>query len=140
MDTDTLVENLIDDGRKLVAELPRRGFDVPAAFWLKTSEDMKWRFYIVSPVVDAEGILVGYGRLLPLVREKPPLWDNPTGLTLLGPSHPIARDVLAILARTPDPRRSPIRWPGIWLGDKSIEAAYIYPPADHPTLTEKGDA
>src|SRR5262249_61071256 len=72
MDTDTLVEKLIDDGRKLIEELPQRGFEVSAAFWAKTSEDAPWRFYIVSPVVDAEGLTKAYRRLYPLVPALPP--------------------------------------------------------------------
>jgi hypothetical protein len=63
MDTDTLVENLINDGRKLVEELPQRGFDVAAAFWLKPCEDGKWYFYIVSEAVDAEGLAKAYRQL-----------------------------------------------------------------------------
>jgi hypothetical protein len=129
MDTDTLVENLLEDGRKLVEELSRHGFDVAAALWLKASEDGKWYFYIVSPLVDSEGITSAYRRLHPLVWARPqPSGIDPLKIGLLGPSNPIARDVLAILGRIPGPRVSPFRWSGIWLGDKSIEAAYLYPP------------
>jgi HEPN domain-containing protein len=128
MDTDTLVENLIDDGQKLVEELPQRGFEMTAAFWLKASEDGKWRFYIVSPLVDAEGSIKAYMRLHPLVRAMPqPFWIDPLKIKLIGPSNPIARDVTAILGRVRGPRVGPIRWRGTWLGDSSIEGAYLYP-------------
>jgi hypothetical protein len=128
MDTDTLVENLIDDGRKLVEELPQRGFEVTAAFWLKASEEGKWYFYIVSPVVDAEGLAKAYRRLHPLVRKMPqPFWIDPLEIKLIGPNNPIAQDVLAIHSRAPGPRVSPIRWGGKKLGNVSIEGAYLYP-------------
>jgi hypothetical protein len=128
MDTDTLVENLIDDGRKLVDELPQRGFDVTAAFWLKPSEDGKWYFYIVSPMVDAEGILKAYGLLHPPVRAMPqPFSIDPLKIKLIGPTNPIARDVLTILGRVSGPHASPIPWGGIELGSMSIEGAYLYP-------------
>jgi hypothetical protein len=134
MDTNTLVENLIDDGRKLVEELPQHGFEVSAAFWLKASEDGKWYFYIVSPVVEAEGLVKAYRRLHPLVRKMPqPFWIDPLEIKLIGPTHPIAQDVLAILSRAPGPRVSPIRWGGQKLGNVSVEGAYLYPlPAAAP--------
>src|SRR5947209_20101459 len=111
MDTDTLVENLIDDGQKLVERLPQDGFEVTAAFWLKASEDDKWYFYIVSPVVDTEGLAKAYRRLHPLVRAmSQPFWIDPLEIKLIGPSNPIAQDVLAIHSRAPGPRVSPIRW------------------------------
>ena len=116
MDTDTLVENLIDDGQKLVAELPQHGLEVVAAFWLKPSVDGKWYFYVVSPVVDAEGLIKAYRRLHPLVRARPqPSWIDPLKIKLIGPSNPIARGMLAIPGRAPGPRVGPLRWGGKWL-------------------------
>ena len=41
MDTDTLVDNRIEDGQKLVEELPASGFPVTATFWIKATEDGK---------------------------------------------------------------------------------------------------
>ena len=134
MDSDTLVENLIDDGQKLVEELPQRGFEVTAAFWLKASEDGKWDFYIVSPAVDAEGILQAYRRLHSVVYAMPrPFWIDPLKIKLIGPSNPIARDVMAIYGRARGPLVSPIQWGGNQLGNLSIEGAYLYPvPATTP--------
>jgi hypothetical protein len=127
MDKDTLVENRLDDGRKLVEELPRRGFDVAAAFWLQPSEYGKWSFTIVSPVVDAEGIAAAYRQLHPLVRAMPqPFGIDPLEIKLIGPSHPIARDVLAILGRSRRPGAAPIRWGGTALGNTIVEDAYLY--------------
>lgn len=128
MDKDTLVETLIEDGQKLVEQLPQGRFEVTTAFWLKASEDLKWRFYIVSPIVDSEGITLGYGRLLPLIRQMPQPFDiDPLKVKLIGPSDPIAREVLAALKRIPGPRSRPIQWSGNRLGNLSIEAAYLYP-------------
>jgi hypothetical protein len=134
MDTATLVENLLDDGQKLVAELPRRGFEVAAAFWIQPSENGKWYFYMVSPMVDAEGIINAYRRLQPLVRAMPqPFSIDVLKIRLIGPSDPIAQDVLASLARMPGAGVGPIRWSGTWLGNVSIDGAYLYPvPAATP--------
>jgi hypothetical protein len=133
-DTDTLVEKRIDDGRKLVEKLLQLGFDVSAAVWLQASEDGKWYFYVVSPVVDAEGITEAYRKLHPLVWAMPRLsWIDPLGIRLIGPSNPIARDVLAILGRSPGPRGGPVRWGGTRLGNQSVEETYLYPlPATTP--------
>jgi hypothetical protein len=128
MDTDTLVENRLNDGRKLVEELPQRGFEVTAAFWLKTSENGKWYFYIVSPAVEAEGLTTAYRQLHPLVQAMAqPFTIDPLEIKLIGPNNPIARDVIAIHGRAPGPRVSPIRWGGTKLGNVSIEEAYLYP-------------
>ncbi len=128
MDTDPLVDNLIEDGRKLVEELPQRGFDVAAAFWIKNTEDGRWRYYVVSPVVDTAGVIQAYRQLQPVIRAMPqPFGISPLEVTVIGPSDPIARDVLAAIQRTPGPRSSPIRWGGIYLGNVSVEGAYLYP-------------
>jgi hypothetical protein len=128
MDTDTLVENRIDDGQKLVEELRQRGFNGAAAFWLKASENGKWYFYIISPEVDTAGIINAYRQLHSLMRTVPQVsWIDPLEVKLIGPSNPIARDVLDILSRTPGPRVSPIRWNGQRLGNTSIDGAYLYP-------------
>src|SRR2546423_1873361 len=128
MDTDALVEKRLDDGRKLLDELLRRGVDVTAACWLRASENDKWYFYLVSPTVDAEGITEAYRKLHPLVWAMPRLsWIDPLKINLIGPSNPIARDVLAILGRSRGPRGGPVRWGGTRLGNQSVEEAYLYP-------------
>jgi hypothetical protein len=134
MDPNTLVENLLEDGWRLVEELAQRGFEVIAACWLQTSDDGKWSFYIVSPVVEAEGSIQAYRKLHPLLYSTPqPFAIQPLKIKLIGPSDPIARDVLAALARAGGPQRGPIRWRGTWLGNLSIEGAYLYlPPVTHP--------
>jgi hypothetical protein len=128
MDTESLVENLIDDGQKLFEYLPQNGFTVAVAFWLKASEDGRWYFYLVSPVVDADGLPKAYRRLHTLIRRMPePVSIDPLEIKLIGPENPIAKDVLAIHTRVPGPRPSPIRWGGTSLGNISIEGAYLYP-------------
>ena len=128
MDPEPLVDSQIEDGRKLIEELPRRGFDAAAAFWVKTYDDDRWRYYVVSPVADTAGVTEAYGQLLPLIRAMPqPFGIDPLKVKVIGPSHPIAQEVLAILSRTPAPPGRPIRWTGISLGRVSIEGAYLYP-------------
>jgi hypothetical protein len=134
MDSDTLVEQQIDEGQKLIEKLLQHGFEVSAAFWLKASEDGKWRYYLVAPAVDVEGLVNAAKQLHPVVYSTPrPVWINPLEINLIGPSHPLAKDVIAIHDRTAGPAVSPIRYVGNYLGDTSIEDAYLYPvPAAMP--------
>jgi hypothetical protein len=128
MDTVTLVSEQIDDGEKLVRKLSEKGFEVSAAFWILATDDAQWSFYIVSPLVESEGLAKAYRRLHEVARQIPqPSWIDPLNVKLIGPSSPIAHDVLAIHARTSGPQVSPIRWGGKTLGNLSIEEAYLYP-------------
>jgi hypothetical protein len=128
VDTDTLVENLIDDGQKLLERLPQQGFQVTAAFWIRPAEDDAWRFYIASPVVEKEGLTQAYRRLHTLIRQLPqPFWIDPLEVKLIGETNPIAQGVLGIHRRAGAAQVSPIRWGGKKLGNLSIEGAYLYP-------------
>jgi hypothetical protein len=139
MDKDTLVENRINYGRLLVEELPQRGFPVAAGFWLKPTVDGKWRFYLVSSAVDAEGLTEAYGQLHPVVRAMPqPFWIDPLEIKLIGPSNPIARDAIAYLSSASAPRLAPVPWGGTRLGDVIVDEAYLYPlPASTPRTKKK---
>ena len=128
MDTTTLVKELVEDGRRIVEQLPRVGFEVTAAFWLKKAEDGQWYFYIASPAAESERRNVAYSRLFTLIRRMPPPhWIDPLEVRLIGTSNPIARDVLAVHDRAPAPNGSPIRWGGTVLGNVHVEGAYLYP-------------
>lgn len=48
MDQGTLVENRVDDGARIVEKLRESGFDVAAAWWMKTSEEGQWFLYIAE--------------------------------------------------------------------------------------------
>jgi hypothetical protein len=119
---------LIEDGSRIVEQLPQDGFEVTAAFWLKASEDDQWYFYVVSPVAERERLNDAYSRLFTLIRRMPQLlWIDPLEVRLIGPSHPMAKDVLTICSHTPVRNSGPIRWGGQVLGSVSVEGAYFYP-------------
>jgi hypothetical protein len=128
VDTNTLVSDLIDEGKRIVEQLVQNGFDVTAALWLKKAENDQWYFYIVSPLAEPERLNLVYGRLHGLIRQMPePHWIRPLEVRLLHPSHAIAKDVLAIYQSAPGPKTSPIRWSGNMLGNLSVDGAYLYP-------------
>ena len=94
---------------------------------MQPSEDGRWRFYVISPLVGTEGLTKAYRHLHPVVREMPqPCWIDPLEIKLIDRDNPIAKDVLAVHQRTPGPRVCPIRWGGRWVGDMSVEGAYLY--------------
>ena len=128
MDSESLVEKQLEEGQKLVEGIARKGFPVAAALWLRSTFNDKWYFYVVSPLVDEQGLAKAYGELSAALRAIPrPLWIDPVAIRLIGPGHPIAKDVLAIYESAAGPKASPIRWRGIYLGNLSVDGVYLYP-------------
>ena len=135
MDTELLVESALEEGKKLIEKLLREGFELMAAFWLKGTEKGSWRFYVVSSVADSKGIAEGYRRLDTAMRPMPQFnWIDPLEIKLIGPSDPIAAEVLAVYASVLAPKSTPLRWRGIMLGNLSIDGAYIYPQPAAPVV------
>ncbi len=130
MDTELLVDDRIDDGRKLIAELVRDGFDVTAAFWIKTSEEGLWRLYIVSKAVDTAKIGQAYLPVYACLSRIPDPCISISDIKLVNSTNPIARDAIAVRDRYPG--RIPSRFQGKRLGDLAIDEAYIYPAASAP--------
>ena len=132
MDNAPLVGDQIEDGRKLIEQLVRDGFDVTLAFWLrfKYEEDGPW-FYVASKTVDRRGLQAAYQAVHESIHRIPApfgpwLFDSEVGdLKLIGMNDPIAKEVLAIHDRFPDR----IRFRGtVGSGHSGIEELYIYPP------------
>lgn len=126
MGATSLVDHLIDDGKKIVEHLPQSGFELTAAFWLQKAENGEWYFYVVSPAYEVEGPLMAYSRLLSGIRQLDPGWIDPAEIRLLGPANPIARDVLALLQQ-PSAKLRPMRWGYEQFGNLAVEGAYLYP-------------
>lgn len=128
MDSTILVADLVEEGSRITEQLLQNGFDVTTAFWLQKAEDGEWYFYIVSPLAEPGQMFEAYRRFHTMVRQMPgPHWIHPLIITLLPPSHPIARDVLAIQESNPGLKTNPLVWDGNILGDVSIDRAYLYP-------------
>lgn len=126
MDQVPLVDEKKDAGRKLVEQLTQAGFEVTAAFWLKTTEAGQWYLYLASPIVDSEGPLEAYGRVHAVTRQlSPPLWIGPFEVRLIGARHAITKDVLNLLGRYRGPMT--MNLDGAPLGRVSIDGAYLYP-------------
>ncbi|HEV3238493.1 MAG TPA: hypothetical protein VGZ25_16020, partial [Gemmataceae bacterium] len=88
MDQGTLVENQVDDGAKIVEKLRERGFDVVAAWWMKTSEEGQWFLYIASKDVDEKGITAAYRTVHNVMRDLGQLWVDRFEVKLVEPGNP----------------------------------------------------
>ena len=126
MDQGTLVENQIDDGARIVEKLRESGFDVVAAWWMKSSEEGLWFLYIASKEVAEKGIAAAYRTVHTVMHGLGQLWVDRFEVKLVGPENPITKDVLDILARYRGALAT--RYGGKRLGNVSIDDSYIYPP------------
>lgn len=59
MDQEVLVSDDVRSGAELLAALQKRNFPVTTAFWVPM--DDSWRFVIVTPLVDQQGLRPTYG-------------------------------------------------------------------------------
>lgn len=58
-----LVNQAIEDGKKLLRKLEQQRFPFEAAFWHYDPESMRWRLYIASRFVEKEGPTKTYTRI-----------------------------------------------------------------------------
>jgi hypothetical protein len=113
----TLVENRIDDGRRFLERFVADGNAVQAAFWVKTA---------ATDLIDRAGPAAAYRAVNSSLEKLGELWLSSSEIKVVGPANPIARDVLAIMARHPG--RLSTRFGGKTLGSMELEQTYIYPP------------
>jgi hypothetical protein len=122
MDTATLVDERIDEGKRLLDQLRGSGFDVAVAFWALTSWDGLWFLYIASPLVDTAGLAEAYRKVLGELSRSQVRWVSSSDIKLIGSANPIALDAIAYQG---DALRT--RYEGRKLGSLIVEEAYIYP-------------
>jgi hypothetical protein len=121
MDTATLVNEKVDDGKRFVEHLTRSGFDVAVAFWALTSEEGLWFLYIASPVVDADGLADAYRKVYSELAQCTVRWISRSDIKLIGPNNAIAVDAIAYQSGS-----APTAYHGRKLGNLIIDEAYIY--------------
>jgi hypothetical protein len=128
MDQGTLVEPKIEEGKQLVERLVSKGVGVTAAGWVKESEDGPWYLYVVTPLVPKEGgTLQAYRRLNAAIDEMPRLvWVDPLKIKVIASESAVGK----VMREYPEnyPGASLIPYRQGRLGDRLIEAAYLYPP------------
>ena len=122
MDTATLVDEQIDEGKLLVDHLKSVGVDVTVAFWVLTSDERLWLLYIASSLVDTDGLAAAFRRIYSELGHCQVRWVSRSDIKLIGSRNPIALDAIAYQRDT-----LPARYSGRKLGNMIIEEAYIYP-------------
>lgn len=131
MDQATLVREQVDGAEKLLRRLMDRGFEVRGACWAKSSEEGRWRLYIITPVVEQSGLLECYRRMGDALGDLDSLWSHPFeridsfALYPVAPSDPLAAHVLGLYTRFPN--LLPRFLGGGVLGHEYFESLYVYP-------------
>src|SRR5262249_13992443 len=119
MDPELLVDDRLEDGQRLVSQLFMDGFEVTAAFWVRTSQEGLSHLYIASPSVNGEKIGEAYGIVYTSLSKVPSPWISLSEIKLVSPSNPMTRDVLELQRRHPG--RTPLRTRRPHLGGLSID-------------------
>lgn len=138
MDQVPLVAGQMEDGQRLLDQLVGEGVPVVAAAWVTEDEGSTWFFYLVTPLVSEEGDTgPAYRRINKVLRQiRQPFWVRPLEYKVFAPSEPVGKAILDLHRQYPG--LFPRWYSGARLGDKTIEAAYIYPPVTTPAA--KADA
>lgn len=125
MDTYTLVENRIDDGRILVNGLTQKGFPLTAVFWVKTSDEGNWLLYIASTSVDEKGAAEAYREVYGVLTTMSGTSISVSDVKLIGINNPITKDVLGIRERYPG--KTPTISRRRQVGPVATDELYVYP-------------
>ena len=126
MDQSSLVDAQIDDGRRFVERFAADGNSVQAAFWVKTAEEGLWFLYVVTDTIDRVGPAAAYRAVHTSIQKIHESWVASSEIKVIGPTNPIAKDVLAVIARHSG--RLATRFGGRKLGSMVVDQTYIYPP------------
>jgi len=138
MDQDTVVNEQIESGKRLIDKLNDERFEVQVAFWARLTDEEKWYLYLASPFVDENGPTVAYRRDFGVMRKMSDLWVDPFDIRVIGANDSLTQGALSVTKpkvpdspfAAPNPKRYPgmTRFGGSTLGGVSIVGAYIYPP------------
>ena len=138
MDQDTVVNDEIECGKRLIEKLNNEGFEVQVAFWTRLTDEEKWYLYLASPFVDVNGPKAAYGCVFDAMGKMTDLWTDPLDVRVIGTNDSLTQGALAVTKSkvsdspfaVPKPKPYPrmIRLGGSTLGGISIVGAYIYPP------------
>lgn len=125
MDTITLVDELVDDGRRLLSRLVQENIPVTMACWVKPVDRDRWSLYIATPLLDDKGAMRAYREVYRVLRSLENSWVTDSDVSLVGAVDPITRDVLDIRKRSP--RKLATRSKRPQLGSLAVEETYVYP-------------
>jgi hypothetical protein len=125
MDKTTLVENDIEDGKKLIEALDNASFNVHSALWYYLSDSDQWRFIIASPLVDKKSPKEAYSLIQGILAKiSPQIKISLKDVSVVSPKLDLIQ-LLRIAIHT-GPGVSGIRFKGNTINNVFIEDAYIY--------------
>jgi hypothetical protein len=132
MDYVPLVNEQIEDGKRLLERLAEEGVSVTAACWLKETERSRWHLHFVSSLMDDKGgRLPAYERVRMLMEQIPqPFWIELAEVRFEKPNGPLGKAMREIVLTSNG--KLPMHLSSGSLGGVSIDAAYIYPPISAP--------
>lgn len=125
MDTITLVNELVDDGQRLIDRLNEEDIPTVIACWVKPVEEDRWSLCIATPLVDERGAAKAYREVYRVLRSLGNSLVTDSDINLVGPNDPITRDVLEIKERFRGSLPTRSRRPQ--LGTLAVEETYVYP-------------
>jgi hypothetical protein len=139
MDQDTMVNEQIESGRRLIEKLTQEGFEVRVAFWTRLANEEEWYLYLASPFVDEHGPRHSYRHVFDVMEQMPDLWIDSMEIRVIGINDSLTEGALAVTrpmvagskfaVRNTKPHPGLTRLRGSTLGGVSIVGAYIYPPS-----------
>ncbi|KPK77958.1 MAG: hypothetical protein AMJ79_01570 [Phycisphaerae bacterium SM23_30] len=126
MDKKTLVKSDIDQGKTLLRVLDKAGINIPAAFWFYQSDSENWRLMIASPIVDKDGPIASYKKILSAMKKTEKITDIAfDDITLMSPSNDTVK-LLSKVIKTSAKATDNIRFTNNAINNVIIEDALIY--------------
>jgi hypothetical protein len=132
MAAELLAASQIEDGKRIIDQLVRDGFEVTVAFWVKTGEEGLWRLYIASPLVDDQRPGKAAPAFYDSLSKIPDSSVQFSEIRLVNAANPMARNAIALRDR--HPAKIPDRYQGKRLDDLSIDESFIYQKSTEVTI------
>jgi hypothetical protein len=124
MGTELLVEHL-QDGKSLIRQLARDGYEVAVAFWAKFEDDALWQLHIASPESERATMPKALRTVYAALDKLPDIRITPAEITLLGSSDRVACDAMALRDRHPVTNAK--RFQDMRLGNRIFADLFVYP-------------
>ena len=96
-----------DNGWELLDWLIKSGFEISAMYWHFDTDWMAWRLVIATPLVDSEGPLAVYDKIMPFIQDR---FNDVDGLftdqvSLISPRMNSIKDILRKYGEIPPDKR-----------------------------------
>ncbi|MED3600996.1 hypothetical protein P5641_07980 [Bacillus subtilis] len=121
----SLVENDIKDGAKLISKLDQSGLDITVALWLYQEDLDEWRLVISSPKLAEERLRMAYRKVFKILDEMGYTNIKSQDISIIRPSNRLIQSLDLALDQKPQSLDQGIKVSGTFNGIY-IEDAYIY--------------